>query len=229
MKLIDMSGPIYTGMWTYGPPFPEYKLVDIKEPDWVESFSPKSQAFEGFYMLTGSYIDGPSHAFGLEKEKPMHELLLEKIFGVDAYVLQFDLTVLPKQGKRPYVTLKHVKEAEKEKIPQDALILLSTGWGRHWEKSDYLTDAWFLHKDAAEYLAGKKPLILGFDTPYADNLENEQGNWNIIYGAGTTLLAPLINTEKIGKYKVKLFIAPLNILNTTGLPVRVIITEDSDV
>ena len=48
MKIIDASGPIYEGMWSYGEPFPDFKLVDIKEPDWVEGFSPKSQAFEGF-------------------------------------------------------------------------------------------------------------------------------------------------------------------------------------
>lgn len=225
MKLIDMSGPIYTGMWSYGDPFPDFKLVDIKEPEWVKEFSPKSQAFEGFCMLTGTYIDSPAHAFGLEKEKPMHELPLEKIFGVDAYVLKFDLSKLTKEGKRPYVTMEHVKEAEKENIPDEASIILATGWGQHWEKPDYMSDAWFLKKDVAEYLASKRPIILGFDTPYADNLENEQGNWNIIYGAGITLLAPLVNTEKITKFKVKLYIAPLNILNTTGLPARAIVEE----
>ncbi|MBN1298690.1 MAG: cyclase family protein [Actinobacteria bacterium] len=225
MKIIDLSGPIYTGMWSYGPPFPEFKLVDIKEPDWVESFSPKSQAFEGFCMLTGNYIDGPSHAFGLEKEKPMHEIPLEKIFGVDAYVYKFDLKELPREGRRPYITMQHVKKAELEPVPEEAPILLTTGWGSHWSEPDFLTDAWFLKKEVAEYFAAKKPILLGFDTPYADNLENEQGNWLIIYGAGVTLLGPLVNTEKIKKFKVKLYVAPLNILNTTGLPVRTIVEE----
>jgi arylformamidase len=225
MKLIDLSGPIYTGMWSYGDPFPEFKLVDIKEPEWVESFTPKSQAFEGFCMLTGNYIDGPSHAFGLKKEKPMHELPLEKIFGVDAYVYKFDLKELPKEGKRPFITMEHIKKAEKEPVPDGKPILLTTGWGSHWDKPDYLTNAWFIKKDVAEYFASKKPILLGFDTAYADNLENEQGNWLVIYGAGITLLAPLVNTEKITKFKVKLYVAPLNILNTTGLPVRTIVEE----
>ena len=117
MKLIDLSGPIYTGMWSYGDPFPEFKLVDIKEPEWVKEFSPKSQAFVGFCMLTGNYIDGPAHAFGLEKEDPMHKLPLERIFDVDAYVLKFDLKKLPKEGKRPYITSDDVEKAEKSKIP----------------------------------------------------------------------------------------------------------------
>lgn len=225
MGLIDLSGPIYTGMWSYGDPFPEFKLVDIKEPGWVKTFTPKSQAFEGFCMLTGNYMDGPAHAFGLEKEKPMYEIPLEKIFGVDAYVYQFDLEKMPKEGKRPYITMELVKKAEKEPVPDGAPIILSTGWGSHWSESDFMTDAWFLKKDVAEYFARKRPILLGFDSPYADNLENEQGNWLIIYGAGITMLAPLVNTEKIKKFKVKLYVAPLNILNTTGLPVRTIVEE----
>ena len=225
MKLIDLSGPIYTGMWSYGDPFPQFKLVDIKEPGWVETFTPKSQAFEGFCMLTGNYIDGPSHAFGLEIEKPMNEIPLEKIFGVDAYVYQFDLGQMPREGKRPCLTMEQVKKAEKEKVPEGAPIILSTGWGAHWSEPDYLTDAWFLKKEVAEYFAQKRPILLGLDSAYADNLENEQGNWLIIYGAGITLLAPLINTEKIQKFKVKLYVAPLNILNTTGLPVRTVVEE----
>lgn len=225
MKLIDLSGPIYTGMWSYGPPFPEFKLKDIEEPDWVDSFSPKSQAFEGFCMLTGNYIDGPSHAFGLISEKPMHKLPLEKIFNVDAYVYKFNLEEMPKEGGRPFVTVDLVKKAEKESVPNEVPIILATGWGAHWSENDFLSKAWFLKKEVAEYFASKKPILLGFDTAYADNPENEQGNWLILYGAGINLLAPLVNTEKITKFKVKLYVAPLNIINTTGLPVRTIVEE----
>lgn len=64
------------------------------------------------------------------------------------------------------------------------------------------------------------------DTAYFDNVENEQGNWNLIYGNGILVLAPLVNLERIDKHKVKLYVCPLNILNTTGLPCRVIIKEE---
>jgi kynurenine formamidase len=226
MKLIDLSGPIYTGMWSYGDPYPDFQLVDMKEPDWVKEFSPKSQMFKGFSMLTGNYIDGPAHAFGLEKEKPMHMLPLEKIFGVEAYVLNFDIKKMPKEGNKPFLTLEMLRAYEKEPIPEGAPIILGTGWGAHWSEPDFLTGAWFLKKDACEYLAKKKPVLLGFDTASADNIDNEQGNWNILFGAGITFLAPLVNVEKIKKYKVRLFVAPLNILNTTGLPVRTLASQE---
>jgi len=229
MNLIDISGPIYEGMWTYGNPIPSFKLVEIKKPDWVEGFNPKTQAFEGFCMLTGTYIDGPAHAYGIEKTYAMHEVPLEKIFSVNAYILKFSLEKLSKENNRPYITAENIKEAEKdpgkEKIPKGSIILVGTGWGAYWNKPNFLKDAWFFRKDALEYLVSKKPFIIGGDTPYFDNIDNEQGNWNLIYGNGIMVLAPLINLEKISKPKVKLYIAPLNVLNTTGLPVWAIVHE----
>jgi len=225
MKLIDASGPIYEGMWSYGPPFPEFKLVELENPDWVD-FQAYSQAFEGFCMLTGTYIDGPAHALGLKKAEPMHKLPIEKLFDIDAYVLKFDLKKLTREGNRPFITLEDIKSAEKEKIPENSNIIFATGWGSHWDKPDFLTHDWFMRKDAVEYIVSKKPFILAMDTPSIDNVDNEQGIWDLIYTNGIYIVAPLVNLEKISKYKVKLYICPLNILNTTGLPCRVIIKEE---
>lgn len=225
MRIINCSGPIYEGMWTYGEPFPEFKLVELENPEWVD-FTAYSQAFEGFCMLTGSYIDGPAHALGLKKAEPMHKIPIEKLFDVDAYVLKFDLNNLVKEGNRPYVTLEDIKKAEKEKIPNGSNIIFATGWGSHWSKPDFLTHDWFMKKDAVEYIVNKKPFILAMDTPSIDNVDNEQGIWDLIYTNNIYLVGPLVNTEKITKYKVKLYVCPLNILNTTGLPCRVIIKEE---
>ena len=228
MKIIDASGPIYEGMWSYGDPFPSFKLVDIREPDWVEGFKPKSQEFKGFCMLTGSYIDGPSHAFGLEKSYPMSDIPIERLFDVDAYVYKIDLGRLKKEGKRPVVNIEDVIDAEeniKHDIPERSILIFATGWGANWKRDNYLSDAWFFERDAIEYIVTRKPFIMALDTPYADCLENERGSWELIFGNDITFAAPLVNLENITKSRVKIFICPLNILNTTGLPCRVIIGE----
>ncbi|MBN2073533.1 MAG: cyclase family protein [Actinobacteria bacterium] len=225
MKIIDASGPIYEGMWSYGPPFPEFKLVEIESPEWVD-FTAYSQAFEGFCMLTGTYISGPGHALGLKKAEPMHKTPLEKLFDVDAYVLKFNLYELEKEGNRPYITLKDIKNAEKEKIPDGSNIVIATGWGNHWSEPDFLTHDWFMKKDAVKYIVDKDPFILAMDTPSIDNIDNEQGIWSIVFSGNIHLVAPLVNLDKITKYRVKLYICPLNILNTAGLPCRVIIKEE---
>ena len=53
-------------------------------------------------------------AFGIEKTYPMHNIPLEKIFDVDAYLLKVDLDELPREGNRPYISMENIKEAEKE-------------------------------------------------------------------------------------------------------------------
>lgn len=67
---------------------------------------------------------------------------------------------------------------------------------------------------------------MALDTAYIDCIENERGSWNLIYGSDITLVAPLVNLEKISSPIAKIYICPLNILNTTRLPCRVIFTED---
>jgi len=223
MALIDVSGPIYEGMWSYGKPFPKFKLVELEKPEWIEKFHPRQQAFEGFHMLTGSYISCPAHAFGIEKTYAAHEVPLDTIFNVDAYICNFDLDKLEKKGNRPYISFKDIQETELESIPEKSPILFGTGWGQHWKNQDYLSNAWFFKKDAIEYIVQKKPTILGGDTPYFDNIESEQGNWKLICSSNIIILAPLINLEKITVNKVKLFVSPLHILHTYGLPCRVLI------
>lgn len=224
MKTIDASGPIYEGMWTYGEPFSHFKLVELEDPKWVD-FKAYSQAFNGFSMVTGSYIDGPAHAKGLRKSFPMHEIDINRIFDVDAHVLKFNIDNLNKEGNRPFIALDDIKKAEKYSIPEGAIMILATGWGRNWKNSNYLTHNWFLKKEAIEYILNKKPFVLAVDTPYLDNIDNEQGVWDLIYGNDILVVAPLINIENIRKSIVKIYISPLNILNTTGLPCRVIIKE----
>lgn len=224
MKLIDASGPIYEGMWSYGPPYPKFRLKELKHPDWLE-FSAYSQGFEGFCMVTGTYIDGPAHALGLDQAPPIHEIGLDKLFGVDAYVLKFDLYKLKKEGNRPCISLQDIKKAEKESIPKGSNIIFATGWGKHWDQPDYLTNCWFLKKDAASYIVGKKPFLLALDTPSIDNVDNEQGLWPLLFNNHIYLVAPLVNIENIENFKVKLYVCPLKILYTTGLPCRVIIED----
>jgi kynurenine formamidase len=135
------------------------------------------------------------------------------------------LEKIVKIGNRPCITKADVKAAEKDEIPNGSAIIFATGWGQHWDKPDFLTNSWFFKKDAVEYLVSKTPFIFAADTPSFDNVEGKQGIWDLIFNNNILIVAPLINIEQITKYKVKLYVCPLKILNTTGLPCRVIIVE----
>lgn len=222
--LIDASGPIYEGMWSYGPPFKPFKLRELEKPDWVD-FRAYAQEFEGFSISTGTYINGSAHALGMEKSYPMHEVPVSNIFDIDAYVLKFDISGLRKEGNRPYIGLDDLYQTAFPQIPNRAAIIIATGWGAHWNQSDFLTHNWFLRKDAAEELIGKSPFLLAVDTPALDNISKQQGVWDLIYNTDVLVVAPLVNLERLCEFRVKLFVCPLKILNTAGLPCRVIIRQ----
>ncbi len=224
MKVIDASGRIFEGMWGYGPPFPDFKLVDIDLPDWVD-YKSYSQAFEGFYMLTGTYMVVPSHGLGIDSSYAVHDIPVSKLYDIDAYVLKFDLKKLQKEGPNPFISLNDIKKAEKLEIPQNTAILFATGWGNNWGKPDYLKNYWFLRKDAYEYILSKKPFLIGLDSPSMDNMSNPQGLLKTFYNNNIILIAPLVNIEQVSGFKVKLTVCPLNVMNTTGSPCRVLITE----
>ena len=48
MKIIDITGNIYTGMWSMGPPFPEYELKETETPEWLE-YKVYSEIFDGLF------------------------------------------------------------------------------------------------------------------------------------------------------------------------------------
>jgi len=225
MKIIDASGEIFDDMWNYGPPFSEFKLKDIELPDWVD-YKSYSQSFEGFHILTGTYIVAPSHGLGLQKSYPLSSIPIEQLFNIDAYVLKFDLEKLGKENNNPYINYEDIQSAEIENIPDHSAILISTGYGRYWSKPGYLKDYYFIKKDAFDYLLSKKPFLLGLDSPSMDNLNKPQGLSRYFYDHNILLLAPLVSLEEIESFKVKLSVCPLKIKGTTGSPCRVIIVEE---
>ena len=225
MKIIDASGRIYEGMWGYGPPFPDFKLSNIELPAWVD-YKSHAQSFEGFHILTGTYLVMPSHGLGLDASYAVHDVDIARLYNISAFILKFDLDKLSREGPNPYISLEDIEAAEKKEIPEGSAIILATGWGSHWGKSDYLKNCWYIRKDAYEYLISKKPFLIGMDTPSMDNLNNAQGLSKTFYNLNIILVAPLVNVEKIQNFKVKLSVCPLNVMNTTGAPCRVIIIED---
>ena len=65
-KIIDVSGPIYDGMWNYEPPFPNFVLKPLPEVPWVKG-RVYCEIFEGLHSQTGTYLETPAHYFGNDK------------------------------------------------------------------------------------------------------------------------------------------------------------------
>ena len=86
VRIIDITGPIENGMWTYGPPWPEVRIEEIAQPDWVP-FSINSWKFSlagqsGTYLQTGLHFK--------RGRPPLIDISVESLVHRDAVVLKIE-------------------------------------------------------------------------------------------------------------------------------------------
>ena len=128
MKITDLTGRIHEGMWSYGFPFPDYKMIALPQPEWVET-KVYCEIFEGLNSQTGTYLETPAHLLGYEKSYPLSEIPVEKLYEIPAIILNIECD---RCEKRPPITRQMLEKAaecvDMSEIDSAALII-STGWG----------------------------------------------------------------------------------------------------
>ena len=226
MRVIDISGPIYSGMWNYSEPLGsllgEFKLSSVKFEFSGEEYS--VDVFNGMKAQTGTYIESPGQY--LEDNKyTVSDVPVQKLFMIDAYVLKIPYEKLGKKDGKRFITLEDIKSAEKENIPEGSAILVGTGYGKYWNRKDFFEKSWFFKAEAMEYIISKKPFLLGADSAEWENPKNPEGIFKKFFPANILILASCINLEKVNKFKVKLSVLPLNVLNSYISPVRAVVVE----
>jgi len=224
MKVIDISGPIYNGMWSYADYYPQFELSSVEFEFGGEKYS--VDVFKGMHAQVGTYVEAPGIFEGNERAEGLNAINIERFFMIDAYVYNIPHDSLSIKDGRPYITSDDLKKAEKGKVEEGSAVLIGTGYGTNWDKKDYIDKAWFFSKDALYYLIDKKPFILGGDSPVWENAVHPEGAFERFYKSGILLFAPCINLEKVSNFKVKLTVLPLKILKAAVCPVRAVITED---
>jgi len=224
MKIIDICGPVYTGMWSYADYYPQFELSSVEFEFGGEKYS--VEVFKGMHAQVGTYMESSGIFEGEEKKGGMAAIPLEKLFMAETYVYQVPHESLAEKDGRPFITAKDLKDAERQTVNENSVILVGTGYGKNWDSKDYVQKAWFFSKDALYYLIDKKPFVLGGDSPVWENAVNPEGAFERFYKSGILLFAPCINLEKISKFKVKLVALPLKVLNSSVCPVRAVVVEE---
>lgn len=223
MKIIDISGPIFNGMWSYGKPYPEFNHTKDKIDYCGDKYS--IDILKGMHGQTGTCLESTS-AFANKREPLfLDNISLEKLFMIEAYVLKIPHEELGKKDNKSYITIKDIKKAEKDIIPEGSAILVGTGYGKNWEKENFPDKGWFFKKYAFEYLLDKKPFMLGGDSPNWENTLSPEGIFEKLYNSGIICISPCINLEKIKSFKVNLTVLPLKILKMGICPARAVVAE----
>jgi kynurenine formamidase len=224
-RIIDITGPIYDGMWSYGDPFPQYHIQRIPTPAWL-SFPIYSESFIGVCSQTGTYLETPAHFLGYDASYPLSRVPVDSLIDVPACVIQVDLGSLPLIGGRRAITREALtKNLGSLPLSSCRAILVSTGWGREWRQPDYVAGSPFFAADAMEWIIGLKPFILGADSARWESLEHPQGFFPAFFGADILMLAPCVNLEEIRRSFVSLTVLPMKLEDTCCTPCRAVVSE----
>jgi kynurenine formamidase len=173
--------------------------------------------------FTGTYFETPGDIKGYT----VNDIPIEKLFMMNSYVLQMPYEKLRIVDNRPCIFRDDMKKAEKGEIPEGSGIIMSTGYGKNWEREDYLQKCPFLKKEAMDYLIDKKPYIVAFDTPAAESDVHPENAFERYFHENILTVTACVNLEKIHKYNVKLTVMPMKILKVAlGCPARAFVVEE---
>jgi len=217
MRIIDITGVTYDGMWTYGPPYPDVKVEEIPVPKWV-SYPTYSWKFT-LGGQTGTYLETGLH---VRRGRPaVIDIPLETLINREAVVLK----VPDKEHKQDSISVDDLERCGVDIRKGDAL-LVSIGRDRKWRDPDYVTDSPYLRQAAADWLIDHEPFLIGGDWPRMDSWETPQGFFPRFFEKGILLLAPVINLGRVTRPRVKLTVLPMKVEASAAAPARAIIIEE---
>ena len=224
-RVIDITGTIQEGMWSYPDPFPDVLIKPLPEVPWVKG-DVYCEIFDGLCSQTGTYLETPAHFYGNDKSYLLIDVDVATLMNRDCIVLNVGLKDPPPGKDRYGITVEDLESCPGagEIKPGDA-ILVGTGWGTHWMERDFLEKGPFFTYDAMQWLIGKKPYILGGDSARWENLEEPQGFFPDFYAADILMLGPCVNLEKVQSHAVKLTALPMKIVRTSCAPCRAVLIE----
>ncbi|MBB4003396.1 MAG: cyclase family protein [Aurantimonas endophytica] len=117
------------------------------------------------------------------------------------------------------------------------ILLLSSGWDgqRDYRTREFWTDSPYLTRDAAEWLADRKPTAIAFDFPQDYSIRllldgvmaptEEHVTHDVCLRRGITLIEYLVNTASLAGPYCFLSAAPLKLPDADGSPSRVYAIE----
>jgi kynurenine formamidase len=229
-KLVDLTYPFdeRTIYW------PTNKAFQWEKTDWGMTAGGYWYASANFAASEhgGTHIDAPIH-FG-KGQHAVDEIPIQRLVGPAVVV---DVTPGVARDRDYRLTVEDLKawEARHGRIPDGAIVLMYSGWGRHWpDRGKYLGsetpgDPKTLHfpgfsKDAAEFLVKERKIDgVGIDTPSIDH--GPSTNFiahQVLNGANLYALENVANLDKLPPKGATLIALPIKIKGGTGGPVRII-------
>lgn len=180
----------------------------------------------------GTHLDAPVH-FG-EGKQSSDEIPLASLIGPGVVI---DIAPACAKDADYQLTVEDITAWERQygRIPDDAIVLVHTGWGKFWpDKKKYLGtdkagDTANLHfpgiaRPAAQMLSQQRDLDgIGIDTASLDHGPSKDfGAHQVLNGANIYGLENVANMERLPAKGATIIALPMKIKGGTGGPVRII-------
>jgi kynurenine formamidase len=215
LSLIDITGPIFPGMWDYGAPYFTPKVWSLDFQAWEGG--PIYAEAVSMPLQSGTYLETAAHVF------PTRERLGQ--LPIERTVLVPSICIYNAVGPRSALTAAMIEPLVRQVADppyKGKALLIGTGWSSHWRDADFLTECPYLSEDAIDFVLEHDFAILGGDTPRYDNPYSPTGHLFRFFESETLLLAPLYNLEAVGNQAGWLIAAPLHISDISASPVRAV-------
>lgn len=212
-RLVDISGPIEDGMWSYGDPYPTPRLEEIPPPDWLD-YPVYSQTVH-MAVQSGTYLETAAHMD--PQRMTIDELPLERCYGVPGLCLY-----IPRDADQAITAADLVAACAAAGVtphPRDVL-LVGTGWDRQWYAPNYVQNPPYFATDAIDWVLEQDFSLLGADTPRFDSPSSPQNFFPKFFARDILLLAPLVNLDQVRQARGTLYALPLKLHKACASPVR---------
>ncbi len=210
---VDLTHPVEPAMWT----FPGDPVVRVEPAATIEGEGSVVTALH-LGSHTGTHVDAPSHV--LSGAATLDEVPLSQFAGPAVLV---DVRQLPAGVQ---VGVEHLS-AVADRLRAGVVVLLVTGWARHWGAAGYLNHPW-LSVAAAQLLVDAGVRTVGIDAASVDAGPAEVlATHHVLAAAGCVIvenltgLVPLL-AEQDGGAVVEVSVLPLRITGGDGSPVRAV-------
>jgi kynurenine formamidase len=228
-KLIDMTYPFEeaTMHWPTAQPF---KLEKVNEGVTPQGFWYASYNYSGSEHV-GTHMDAPFHF--AQGRWTTEQIPLQKTIGPGVVI-----DMRRKAEANPNYQLQLVDiltwERRHGKIPQGAIVLMHTGWGKFWgdqkryfgtDQPGDVTNLRFpgFSKDAAEFLVKERKIdAAGIDTPSIDHGPSRDFIVHQVFGgANVPIFENVAGLERLPPKGTTIFALPMKIKGGTGAPLRI--------
>ena len=235
--------------------FPGGEIVDLSHAyDAQAIFWPTAEAFRlekvadgvtaaGYYYASnnfftsehgGTHIDAPVHF--AQGRQSVDAIPLQNLVG---HAIVIDVTDAASRSADYQVSVADFQRWEQQHghIPSDAIVLLRTGFARHWPNAArYLGTSERgeaavaklhfpgLHPDAAKWIVANRPIkAIGLDTASIDYGQSTQyESHRILYDRNIPAFENLASLERVPATGAQVIALPMKIKGGSGAPLRAI-------